>query len=209
MAESGMHDSSPGAVRRLLGKVRAGDRSAFNELFPLVYEELRKLAHEQRRHWRGHDTLNTTTVIHEAYLKLAAQPEPDWETRAHFLAVAAKAMRQVLIDYARSRAAQKRGGDRIRVSLEDLDLTGSGEQSSAHTAEALIALDEALKRLERRNERYSRIVECRFFGGLTIRDTGAALGISPATVARGWALAKRWLYRDMQRALTGKATEGG
>lgn len=204
-----MDGSQPGAVRRLLEEVRAGDRSAFNELFPLVYEELRQLAHAQRRRWRGHDTLNTTTVIHEAYLKLAAQPEPSWETRAHFLAVAAKAMRQVLIDYARSRSAEKRGGSRIRVSIEDLDLSGSGNQSGEHTAEALIALDEALKRLERRNERHSRIVECRFFGGLTIRDTGAALGISPATVARGWALAKRWLYRDMQQALAGKAAEGG
>ncbi len=197
MAESGMNDSLPSTVTQLLAEVRAGSSSAFDELFPLVYEELRQLAHAQRRQWHGEETLNTTALIHEAYLKLAAPAEPDWKSRAHLMSVAAKAMRQILIDYARVQRAKKRGGDRVRVTLDELKLESPSPEFSKQRAEELIQLDESLKRLERRDGRQSRIVECRFFGAMTIRDTAEAVGVSAATVERDWAMAKAWLFRDM------------
>ncbi len=192
----------PTNVTRLLGEVRAGRPSAFDELLPILYGELKERAQGQRRRWQGDETLNTTALIHEAYLKLAAADDPDWESRAHFLAVASRAMRQVLIDYARIKRAEKRGGDQIPVTLDELRLA-PGPDLSADRAEALLALEEALERLSERDERQSRIVECRFFGGMTIRDTAAALSLSPATVKRAWTMAQAWLYRDMQRALSG------
>lgn len=190
----------PTTVTRLLGEVRAGDSSAFDELLPILYGELKDRAQAQRRRWQGDDTLNTTALIHEAYLKLAAADDPDWETRAHFLAVASRAMRQVLIDYARIKHAEKRGGDRVPVTLDEMQLT-PGPELSVDRAEALLALEDSLRRLSEQNERQSRIVECRFFGGMTIRDTATALGLSPATVKRGWSMAQAWLYRDMKQAL--------
>lgn len=190
----------PTTVTRLLGKVRAGDSSAFDELLPILYGDLKDRAQAQRRRWQGDDTLNTTALIHEAYLKLAAADEPDWESRAHFLAVASRAMRQVLIDYARIKQAEKRGGDRTPVTLDEMQLT-PGPNLSADRAEALLALEDSLRRLSEQNDRQSRIVECRFFGGMTIRDTAVALALSPATVKRGWAMAQAWLYRDMKQAL--------
>jgi RNA polymerase sigma factor (TIGR02999 family) len=197
-----VENSRQSIVKRLLDDVRAGSSSAFDELFPLVYQELKERARAQRRRWQGDETLNTTALIHEAYLKLTAADEPDWESRAHFLAVASRAMRQILIDYARIQKAEKRGGDLARVSLEEFRLQ-PGPGLSSDRAEALLALDASLARLQERDERQSRIVECRFFGGMTIRDTAAALGISAATVKRGWAMAQAWLYRDMQQALRG------
>ncbi len=190
----------PTTVTRLLGEVRAGSPSAFDELLPILYGELKERAQGPRRRWQGDDTLNTTALIHEAYLKLAAADDPDWESRAHFLAVASRAMRQVLIDYARIKRAEKRGGDRMPVTLDEMRLA-PGPDLSADRAEALLALEDAMTRLSERDERQSRIVECRFFGGMTIRDTAAALGLSPATVKRGWTMAQAWLYRDMQQAL--------
>ncbi len=200
-----MDEISPATVSMLLAELRDGDRSAFDKLFPLVYHELHGLARAQRRAWRGNETLDTTALLHEAYLKLVAQTNPDWEDRAHFLSVAARAMRQILIDYARTQRREKRGGDRTRVSLNEFRLEPGAPSFSDERAELLVALDDSLKRLEERNERQSRIVECRFFGGMTIRDTARALGVSPATVKRGWAVAQAWLYQDIREGVQGEA----
>jgi RNA polymerase sigma factor (TIGR02999 family) len=189
-------------VTRLLHDVWAGDRDAFDELLPLVYGELREVAHRQRRRWQGDETLNTTALVHEAYLRLVDQSTPQWVSRPHFLAVASRAMRQILLDYAKRKRATKREGARQRVPLEDVEaaLKGGGDASEARS-EALIALDESLRRLEKHDPRQSRIVECRFFGGMTIEDTAEALRISPATVKRGWAMAQAWLYRGVRQTL--------
>lgn len=197
-----MNDQRQSTVTVLLGAVRAGNDAAFDELFPLVYEELKGLAHAQRRGWQGDDTMNTSALVHEAYLKLAAHDHLDWESRAHFRSVAARAMRQILIDYARGKKARKRGGDLVAVTFDEMRIEESDgdRELSDERADSLIALDEALKRLAERDERQSRVVVCRFFGGMTIRDTAVALGVSTATVERDWARAKAWLYRDMRRA---------
>jgi RNA polymerase sigma factor (TIGR02999 family) len=208
MAKPGPHDSRSSTVTRLLMEVREGSDSAFDELVPLIYEELRGLAHAQRNVWHGTETLDTTALTHEAYLKLAGQTQLDWESRAHFRSIAARAMRQILIDYARAKRTQKRGGEHVRVSLDDLKVADPGaapeHDPAGDQAEALIALDESLKRLRDRDARQNRIVECRFFGGMTIEDTAAALRISTATVERDWAMAKAWLYRDMRESFAGK-----
>jgi RNA polymerase sigma factor (TIGR02999 family) len=197
-----MEHSSQAEVTRLLDALERGDNSAVDGLFPLVYEELRAVAHRQRRRWQGDDTLNTTALVHEAYLKLVDQSQASWESRAHFFATASKAMRHILMNYARDRRAQKRGGDQPRLSLEELSERLEGDVAlSDDNADLLLALGEALERLERVNERQSRIVECRYFGGMTVQETAAALGISTATVSRGWALAQVRLYQDMQREL--------
>ena len=191
-------DPQQHTVTRLLQRLNAGDRRAFEELFPLVYDELRALAARQRRRWDGDDTLNATALVHEAYLRLVDQSSPQWSSRAHFLALASKAMRQVLLDYAKRRNAAKREGEWQRIPLDDLEagLRG-GEGATDVRADAILALEESLLRLERHDVRQSRIVECRFFGGMTIEDTATALGVSPATVKRGWAMAQAWLYNDL------------
>lgn len=188
-------------VDRLLHDVKYGGREAFDELLPLVYGELRRLAGQRRGKWSGDDTLNTTALVHEAYVRLAGQSEPAWRSLPHFLAVASRAMRQIQIDHARHRNRAKRGGVQRRVPLQDIEdaLAGGGDISDAG-AMAVIALDEALSRLEQHDPRQSRIVECRFFGGMTIDDTATALGVSAATVKRGWAMAQAWLYRELSRA---------
>lgn len=193
----------PGSAARLLGQVRAGSSSAFDTLVPLVYEQLHGLAHAQRRRWKGDATLNTTVLVHEAYLKLAATDAPDWKSRAHFLSVAARAMRQVLLDHARGKQALKRGGDRVRVTLEEQRLEELGVRPEEDPSDAILALEDALGRLEDRDRRQARVVECRFFGGMTIRETAEALGVSTATVERDWAMAKAWLYRQVERELAG------
>jgi RNA polymerase sigma factor (TIGR02999 family) len=197
-----MEHASHGEVARLLEALELGDSSALDRLFPLVYEELRAVAHRQRRRWQGDDTLNTSALVHEAYLKLVDQSRVSWESRAHFFATAAKAMRHILMNYARDRRAQKRGGDQQKLSLEELSGRLEGELTlSDDNADLLLALGAALERLEQVNERQSRIVECRYFGGMTVKETAAALGISTASVSRGWALAQVRLYQDMQREL--------
>ena len=198
------HATQQDEVTRLLDALQHGDRGALDRLFPLVYEELRAVAHGQRQRWQGDHTLDTTALVHEAYLKLVDQSRATWESRAHFLATAAKAMRHILINYARDRRAEKRGGDQPKLSLEDISegLEGTAVLSDDN-AELLVALDAALTKLALVNERQSRIVECRFFGGLTIDETAAALGISTASVSRGWALAQVRLFHDVQRELEG------
>ncbi len=187
-------------VTRLLVELRAGDQSAFDELFPLVYDELHQAAERQRRRWEGDETLNTTALVHEAYLRLLGQPSPEWENRAHFLAVASRAMRQILINYAKRKSAAKRGGRTRSVPLHEIEAAlREAEDPSEARDEALVALDHSLRHLESLDERQSRIVECRFFGSMTIEDTAEALGISPATVKRSWATAQAWLYRDLKQ----------
>ena len=197
-----MSDPHQQTVSRLLQQLNAGDRSAFEDLFPLVYGELRALAERQRRRWEGDDTLNATALVHEAYLRLVDQSSPEWSGRAHFLAVASRAMRQVLLDYAKRRHAAKREGEWQRIPLDEIEagLKG-GEGATDVRPDAILALEESLGRLERHDARQSRIVECRFFGGMTIEDTATALGISPATVKRGWAMAQAWLYNDLAGTL--------
>ena len=199
MSRRGTNSSRQNTTTQLLRRVRDGSRSAFDELVPIVYDEMRKLAHAQRRRWHGDETLNTTALVHEAYLKLAAQDDPRWESRAHFRSVAARAMRQILIDYSRGRLRGKRGGDRIRVPFDELRVASASGELSSQEAEQLVALDESLLRLSRLHDRQSRVVEYRFFGAMTIADTAEAIGISSATVRRDWAVAKAWLYRDMHR----------
>jgi len=189
-------------VTRLLEALQRGDDGALDALFPLVYDELRVVAHRQRQRWQGDHTLDTTALVHEAYLKLVDQSRASWESRAHFLATAARAMRHILVNYARDRVAQKRGGTQPVLSLEELGDRLEGQAAlSDDNADLLIALDAALENLERTNERQSRIVECRFFGGMSIEETAEALGISTATVSRGWALAQVRLYQDVRREL--------
>jgi RNA polymerase sigma factor (TIGR02999 family) len=186
-------------VARLLEALQRGDDAAFDALFPLVYQELRGLAHRQRRRWSGDDTLDTTSLVHEVYLKLVDAPRASWESRAHFLATAAQAMRHILINYARDRCTQKRGGARTAVSLDAFEGLEPPRAIDAED-ELLLALDDALRVLERVNARQSRIVECRFFAGMTIDETAAALRVSTATVSRGWALAQVRLYQELRRA---------
>src|SRR5690625_1000199 len=184
-------------VRRLLRDRGAGDKQALDRLFPLIYDELRQIA---RRHLRGerHDhTLNTTALVHESYLNLAGQAKMSFADRAHFLAVASTAMRHILIDHARRRRALKRGGDRIQVSLAE-----AAAAVEDQTAE-LLALDQALTTLTERSPRLGQVVECRVFGGLTVRETAEALSVSPRTVERDWTRAKAYLYRALQPVASG------
>jgi RNA polymerase sigma factor (TIGR02999 family) len=192
---------------RLLQELKAGNREAFSELLPLVYDELHDIAARHKRHWDGEETLNTTALIHEAYLRLADQSAPEWQSYPHFLAVASTAMRQILLDYAKRKRAAKRGGNAPHVSLQDLEAALQDHNISDDTrSAALIALDKSLKRLEEVNPRQSRVIECRFFGRMTMEDTATALGIAPATVGRDWMAAKAWLYRDLKKSLDEDAT---
>jgi len=188
-------------VDHLLRQLADGDREAFDRLLPLVYDELHHLAMHHRRRWSGDETLNTTAIVHEAYVRLAGTPEPAWHGQPHFMAVASRAMRHVLLDNARRRQRQKRGGARERIPWHDVEaaLEGGGNAVEAR-AEALIALDQVLRRLEQHDPRQSRIVECRFFGGMSIQETAVALGISSATVKRGWTMAQAWLHRELTTA---------
>ncbi len=179
-------------ITRLLQEVSSGNREAVNRLLPLVYDQLHRMAHQQRLRWQGQDTLNTTALVHEAYLRLAKGAELDVQSRLHFLRVAARAMRYILLDHAKAKSRQIRGGDLQRVPFDEA-LAVSEEE-----AEELIQLDEALSRLEEINERQSQIVECRFFGGMTIEETARVLDLGTATVKRGWTMARAWLYREMR-----------
>lgn len=179
-------------VTGLLEAARTGDKDALDRLFRCVYTELRRLAHARRREWRGEETLNTTALVHEAYLKLVGQHAPNWQHRGQFFAAASRAMRQILINYAQMRRAAKRGGGKPHVSLESVPI------ASDEAAEELLVLDRALVQLEELNPRQARVVECRFFAGLSVADTADALTISPATVKRDWAMASAWLHQQVQ-----------
>ena len=197
-----MSETSPHtAITGLLQAVERGDREALNALFPLVYDELRTLARQQRRRWRGDITLDTTALVHEVYLKMAGQEQPPPYGRAHFCAVAAKAMRHILCNYARDRSRKKRGGGVEHVRLgPGHELAGQLQLSDDQT-DRLAALDEALQALEGIAARQARVVECRFFGGMSLEDAATALGVSPRTVKRDWTFARAWLRREMQLRL--------
>src|SRR5690606_5968721 len=179
-------------ITALLSAVREGDRAALDALFPLLYDELHRLAGSQRRQWHGNYTLNTTALVHEAYLKLFQQEDVHLRDRAHFFAMAAKAMRHILINYARDQRAKKRGGAHEHVSLSDAQNEALGPMSEEAMHE-LLALDDALQELEKLSPRQSQVVECRFFAGLSVEETAEALGTSTATVKRDWRLASTWL----------------
>ena len=187
----------------MLRDLQAGNSAAVSELFPLIYDELRALAHRQRRRWRGDFTLNTTALVHEAYLKLVDQKRLQARSRTHFLAVAAKAMRHILCNYARDRLRKKRGGDLHKLSLEDMDAIAAKFVVSYEQSAMLVALDDALRPLEEMEKGLCDLVECRIFGAMSIADTATALGLSPATVKRHWTLARSWLYREIQAGTAG------
>ena len=185
----------PDRVAALLETARDGNQEALDEVFAIVYEELRRMAHVQRVRWQGDNTLGTTALVHEAYIKLVDQTSANWQDRGHFMAVAAKAMRHILVNYAERRRAAKRGGDAPQVSLED------SNPVSEEVADEVIALHEALERLAGMSERQARVVEARFFAGLSIEETAEVLAISPATVKRDWSLASAWLHHEIQTTL--------
>ncbi len=186
-----MSGAAAGQVTRILATMRHGDDSAARRLLPLVYEELRAIAGELFQDQPPDHTLQPTALVHEVYVRLVNHQQTEWIDRAHFLAVAAKAMRNLLIDHARKRKAEKRGGDRERVTL-DAVLDSAAERSID-----LLALDEALETLARLHERQARVVELRFFGGLTVPGAAQVLEVSPATVDNDWRMARAWLTRRL------------
>jgi len=190
--------AAPENITALLRAAEQGDRSALEACFPLVYEELRTIARRQRRAWHGNSTLNTTALLHEAYLKLVDQGSVSAKNRAHFFAIASTAMRHILCNYARDRTRQKRGGGIQEVSLQDVEAAAAQSSFSDEAADVLAALGEALGRLDELDKRQSQVVECRFFSGLSVEDTALALDISPATVKRDWAFARAWLLTQMR-----------
>ena len=180
-------------VTALLHSIEAGDRAATDELFPLVYAELRALAGSFFRGQRPDHTLQPTALVHDAYLKLVRQPDLHVTGRAHFMAVASRAMRHILINHARERRAAKRGGGASRVTLLDAALA---EKVERHEVDP-IELDDAMRRLEELDERQCRIVELRFFGGLSVDDAATVLGVSAPTVKRDWKMARAWLFDEL------------
>lgn len=176
-------------ITRLLDAARGGDLEASEALFSAVYAELQKLARSHRRRWRGNQTMNTTALIHEAFLKLAGPAE--FANRKHFFATASKAMRQVLVNYAEQQNATKRGGEALRVTLDEATL------ASEVSADELLDLHRLLAALEIENPRRCQIVECRVFGGMTVEEVAEALSISPATVKREWQVASAQIYREL------------
>jgi RNA polymerase sigma factor (TIGR02999 family) len=186
-------DEAHGEVTELLLAWSAGEASALDKLIPLVYAELRRLAHRYMRGQPLDHTLETAALINEAYLRLIDSSRVRWQDRAHFLAVAAQAMRRILVDYARARGAQRRGGDCRRMSLESTATLYAARRTD------LVELDEALSRLAVKYSRKARVIELRFFGGLSVQETAAALGVSEDTVMRDWKLARVWLYHAMKK----------
>lgn len=179
-------------VTALLVRLRDGDRAALDELLPAVYEELRRLAHRSLRSEDDALTLRTTELVHEAYLKLVDSHAVDWQDRQHFFAVAARAMRQVIVDYARKRTTDKRGGNLPTRPLDEVT------PETPRPPIVVLAVHQALERLAEINDRQTRVVECRFFGGYTIDETADVLDVSSSTVQRDWRTAKAWLRRELQ-----------
>jgi RNA polymerase sigma factor (TIGR02999 family) len=191
VSESSHTMGAPHDLGDLLLRAGRGDRAALDRVFPLVYAELRRMAHHQLQGEGIGHTLGTTALVHEAYIRLVDQSRADWRDRAHFLAIAATAMRRILVDHARRHGSAKRGGARVPVPLDGLELAVEDR------VDLLVSLDDALTDLGALDARQARVVECRFFGGLTEEETAAALGIGLRTVKRDWAKAKSWLYQEM------------
>lgn len=177
----------------LLIRWRSGDQEALQSLIPLVYDEMRRLAHGYLRRERPGHTLQSTALVHEAFVRLTGNAPPQWEDRSHFFGIAAHLMRQILVEYARSRNAGKRGGAVLKLAIDSV------EEPSARPDLDIVALDNALKDLARIDLQQSRVVELRFFSGLSIEDTAQVLGISESTVKRDWNTARVWLYRELDR----------
>lgn len=192
-----------GTVTEILRQAQGGDRAALDQLFALLYDELRGIARGRLRGRPEDATLRTTALINEAWLRMAGQEGLDFEDRAHFFAYSSRVMRTALVDHARRRSAEKRGGDAVRVPLRDHEFPVEDQ------AEFLLALDEALTRLAALAERACRVVECRYFGGLTERETAEALGITDRTVRRDWTKAREWLYQALVPAEGATGTEPG
>lgn len=184
-------DTPDAEIAAFLEALAAGEEVSLGELFSAAYSRLHSLARDQRRRWRGQDTLSTTALVHEAYLKLSQQESPQWQSRGHFFRVAARAMRHILINYAERSRTAKRGGGSLHVAAEEASLIHESR------IEELLALDEALTRLEELSPRQVQVVECRFFAGLEVEETAEALDVSPATVMRDWRRGKAWLYREL------------
>lgn len=185
-------------ITQLLRDASHGNRDALDRLLPLVYEELRRTAHGRLRTERDGHTLNTTALVHEAWLRLIDQTRVEWQGRAHFFAVASDAMRRILIDHARRTRAGKRGAGAVTIPIDEaVDQVGTGDAMPDEQAEELIALDDALGRLAAFNAQGARVVQYRFFGGLTTDEIAAVLGISERTARRAWAVARAWLQREL------------
>lgn len=189
-----MIERAPGQVTAILRRVTSGDRRAFDEVLPVVYEELRGLAAHYARHERPGHTLSPTALTHEAYLRLRQRTRVQWTSRAHFLAGAAQAMRRILVDHARARRAGKRGGGKDPLGLDGLAVAGRAGASWSE----LIDLDRALERLARDHPRPARVVELLYFGGLTIPEAGELLEVTPRTIERDWRFGRAWLLRAMR-----------
>jgi RNA polymerase sigma-70 factor, ECF subfamily len=189
-----LHPTPPGRVTELLLELSGGNRAVVDELIPFLYRELKRIAAAQLRSERPGHTLQATALVHEAYLKLVDQRRVTWQNRAHFFGVAAQVMRRILLDYAKGRARGKRGGDLRKTSLDEALVV------SHDRAFELVQIDEALQRLEAFDQRQAKVVEMRFFGGLSVEETAEALGVSEPTVKREWAMAKAWLHREISAA---------
>jgi RNA polymerase sigma-70 factor (ECF subfamily) len=189
-----MHSPQPKQVTQLLLNWSRGDRVALDQLMPLVYQELRKLAGRYLRSERPDHTLQPTALIHEAYLRMIGKDMPEWQSRAHFFGVAARLMRQILVDHARTHHAAKRGGDQQKISLDD-----APQVFAQSDAAGLLALDDALTKLAAFDERRSRILEMRSFGGMSVEESAQALGVSEATIKREMRLAQAWIRRELEQ----------
>ncbi len=187
-------DQTRREITQILQEWSEGKQEAFDQLIPFVYEELRRQAARYLRRERINHTLQATAILHEAYLKLIVQTDVKWESRTHFFAIAAQAMRRILVDHARTKHREKRGGAAFKVTLDDAMPLAAEEKSLD-----LIALDEALIRIAAKDKQQARVVELRYFSGLSLEETADALGISRATAARDWNVAKAWLHRELTR----------
>lgn len=185
--------ASPSEITLLLVKLKKGEDGIYNQLYPLIYEELKRLAYAQMNRQSPDHTLSKTELVHEAYLKMIDQTQIDFEDKSHFLAIASRCMRQILIDYARKKSAKKRGGKKKDLTFID-ELFDAQNQK----AQELINIDAALNQLEKLNQRLSKVVEMRFFGEMTIEETAKALDISESTVKRDWMKARGWLYKELK-----------
>lgn len=187
-------EASPQEVTQLLIDWRGGDQAALDRLMVLVYDELHALARRYMKQERGEHTLQTTALVNETYLKLVGGQSPDWQNRAHFFGVAAQVMRHLLVDHARSKRSARRGGSTLRITLDEDIAAAPGESVD------LLALDEVLDRLDAIDERKRRIVELRYFSGLSVEETADVLGLSVITIKREWLKAKAWLYRELNQS---------
>jgi RNA polymerase sigma factor (TIGR02999 family) len=196
-------DDAPPTIGRLLEAVSEGDPAALDAVVVVLYDELRRLARQHRRHWSGEYTLDTSALVHDTYLKLVQQKRLTTNNRAHFLALASRAMRHILSNHARQRRAAKRGGGVEPISLRNVAAAVTQDAGDDDDDEVLTAMHAALERLEASHARCCRVVECRFYGGLTIDETALALGISPRTVKRDWGYAQAWLNRELREVVRG------